>query len=90
MVLTYGQSSLFDSNGLLVSIIASLVSIELYSYFENKEKLQLKMPAGVPPAVGRSFSKLFPTVFTMLIMIGLQAPFIIMTAIAKTGNGVGD
>lgn len=90
MILTYGAPSLFDSNGLLVSIIASLLSIELYTFFENKEKLQLKMPAGVPPAVGRSFSKLFPTIFTMLIMIGLQAPFIIITSIAKTGNGVGD
>ncbi len=89
MILTYGDTSLFDSNGLLVSILASLLSVELYTYFERNEKLQLKMPAGVPPAVGRSFSKLFPTIFTLLIMIGLQAPFLLMTGLT-TGFGMGD
>ncbi|MBD5423069.1 MAG: PTS sugar transporter subunit IIC [Mycoplasma sp.] len=89
MVLTYGNMNLFGTNGLLVSIIASFISIELFTYFEKNEKLQLKMPAGVPPAVGRAFSKLFPTIFTMLIMVGLQAPFIIIASLT-TGFGAGD
>lgn len=89
MILTYGNTRLFDSNGLLVSIISSLISIELYTYFESKEKLQIKMPAGIPPAVGRSFSKLFPTIFTLVIMIAIQAPFLIVTGLT-TGFGNGD
>lgn len=89
MILSYGNPSLFDAKGLLLSIISSLISIELYTYFENKEKLQLKMPAGIPPAVGRSFSKLFPTIFTLLIMVGIQAPFLIVTGLT-TGFGHGD
>lgn len=89
MILSYGNKDLFDAKGLLLSILCSLITIELYTYFENKEKLQLKMPAGIPPAVGRSFSKLFPTIFTLLIMIAIQAPFVITYALA-TGSGVGD
>lgn len=89
MIITYGTTELFGSDGLLIAIIASIISIELYSYFENNEKLQLKMPAGVPPAVARSFSKLFPTIFTMLIMIAINAPFIIIGFIG-TGFAAGD
>lgn len=89
MILSYGQISLFNSGGLLLSIISSIVSIELYAIFEKNEKLQLKMPIGVPPAVGRSFSKLFPTMFTLLIMVAFQAPFIIIHFIG-TGFGPGD
>lgn len=89
MILTYGNLDLFGTNGLLVSIFASIVSIELFTFFEKNEKLQLKMPAGVPPAVGRAFSKLFPTIFTTLIIIGLQTPFIITTSLT-TGFGAGD
>ncbi len=89
MILTYGQTSLFGTTGMLVAIISSLLSVELFAAFEKNKKLELKMPAGVPLAVSRSFSKLFPTVFTLLIMIGLQAPFIIFSALI-TLNGVGD
>lgn len=89
MIITYGSTDLFGSDGLLIAIIASIISIELYSYFEKNEKLQLKMPQGVPPAVARSFSKLFPTIFTMLIMIGINAPFVIIGSLG-TGFGAGD
>lgn len=89
MILSYGSADLFGTQGMLVAIVASLLSVELFAVFENNKKLELKMPAGVPPAVARSFSKLLPTVFTLLIMIGLQAPFIITLGVA-TANGVGD
>ena len=89
MILSYGSNSLFGADGMLVSIIASLLSVELFTLFEKNKKLEIKMPAGVPPAVSRSFSKLFPTVFTLLCMVGLQAPFILAWGIG-TANGVGD
>ena len=88
MIFTYGDVNFFGSKGLLVAILTSIISVELFSYFEKNERLQVKMPAGVPPAVGRSFSKLFPTIFTLLILIGLQAPFLITTALT-TGFGAG-
>lgn len=89
MILSYGDVSLFGTSGILVAIITSLLAIELYSIFEKNKKLELKMPAGVPPAISRSFAKLFPTIFTTLVMIAIQAPFIIFYAIG-TGNAIGD
>ena len=67
MIFSYGAGDLFGTQGMLVAIISSLLSMELYSVFENNKKLELHLPAGVPPAVARSFSKLFPTIFTLLI-----------------------
>lgn len=77
MIFSYGSGSMFGTGGMLVAIVSSLLSMELYSVFENNKKLELTLPAGVPPAVARSFSKLFPTIFTLLIFIGIQAPFLI-------------
>jgi PTS system cellobiose-specific IIC component len=77
MIFSYGSGALFGTQGMLVAIVSSLLSMELYSVFENNKKLELTLPAGVPPAVARSFSKLFPTIFTLLIFIAIQAPFII-------------
>ncbi|MGL4343494.1 MAG: PTS sugar transporter subunit IIC [Metamycoplasmataceae bacterium] len=89
MILTYGDVNLFGTGGMLVSILAALMSVELYSVFEKNKKLEIHLPAGVPPAVGRSFSKLFPTIFTLVIMIGIQAPFIITRALG-TNLPIGD
>lgn len=93
MILIYSEKSLMAANGMLVAIFAALVGMELYSIFERTEKFEIKMPAGVPPAVARAFSKLVPACFTLLLMVGLQAPFIIFEAIsygqASFGFGFG-
>lgn len=89
MILSYGDVNLFGSQGILVAIIASFLGVELFSIFEKNKKLELKMPAGVPPAVGRAFSKLFPTIFTGLCMIAIQVPFILVRALG-TNLPVGD
>ncbi|MGL5205348.1 MAG: PTS sugar transporter subunit IIC [Metamycoplasmataceae bacterium] len=89
MIFSYGQADLFGTAGMLVAIISAMLSMELYSNFENNKKLELQLPAGVPPAVARSFSKLFPTIFTLLIFIALQAPFMIFRQVF-TQLGVGD
>ena len=85
MILTYGDITFFGSKGLLVAILASITSIEIFTFFEKSKRLEIKMPAGVPPAVGRGFSKLFPTIFTLLIFVGFQAPFLIITLLTTTG-----
>lgn len=89
LILTYGDANLFGANGMLVAILSSLVSMELYTKFEKTKKLELKMPTGVPPAVARSFSKLFPAIFTLLIMLGIQAPFVVLNALLTSAT-VGD
>ncbi len=89
MIFSYGAADLFGTQGMLVAIVSSLLSMELYSVFENNKKLELRLPAGVPPAVARSFSKLFPTIFTLLIFIAIQAPFIIFRHVF-TWLGTGD
>ncbi|MGL5732886.1 MAG: PTS sugar transporter subunit IIC [Metamycoplasmataceae bacterium] len=89
MIFSYGQADLFGTTGMLVAIISSMLSMELYSNFENNKKLELQLPAGVPPAVARSFSKLFPTILTLLIFIAIQAPFMIFRQVF-TQLGVGD
>ena len=89
MILTYGNVNYFGTDGLLLALLTSLASIEIFTFFEKSKRLEIKMPAGVPPAVGRSFSKLFPTIFTLLIFIGFQAPFLIITSFT-TGFGSGD
>lgn len=86
---TYGDITLFGSDGLLIAIITSIIAIEFYAFFEKNEKLQLKMPQGVPPAVGRAFSKLFPSMFTLLIIVGINAPFILFSALG-TGMSPGE
>ena len=88
MIWTYGDINYFGTGGLLLAIMSSMIAIELFTFFEKNAKLQLTMPAGVPPAVGRSFAKLFPTIFTLLIFIGFQAPFLIVAALT-TGFGAG-
>ena len=87
MILTYGDVDFFGSKGLLVSILASITSIEIFTFFEKSKRLEIKMPLGVPPAVGRGFSKLFPTIFTLLIFVGFQAPFLIITSLTTGFEG---
>lgn len=89
LILVYGSAGHFSATGMLVAIFASLLSMELYSKFEASEKLELKMPNGVPPAVARAFSKLLPTIFTLLIMVALQAPFMIFAAIGFANIPIG-
>ncbi|MHB9132282.1 MAG: PTS sugar transporter subunit IIC [Armatimonadota bacterium] len=47
------------SGGLFMAIILGLIVPEVQR-FVKKHRLEIQMPAGVPPAVGRSFSALIP------------------------------
>ena len=60
--------SYLNAGALFVGIILTLVTTELFIRFARMQKLQIKMPAGVPPAVGRSFAALIPSIFTVLLV----------------------
>ncbi|MGG3943687.1 PTS sugar transporter subunit IIC [Peribacillus psychrosaccharolyticus] len=59
------------AQGLFVAIIVGLLVGELFSRLSKSEKLQINMPASVPPAVARSFKVLFPIIIiTIVFAIG--------------------
>lgn len=59
------------AQGLFVAIIIGLLVGELFSRLAKSEKLTIKMPAQVPPAVARSFKVLFPIIIvTVIFTIG--------------------
>lgn len=55
------------AQGLFISIFVALISTEVFTRLLGNERLNIKMPEGVPPAVSRSFSALFPAMITLSI-----------------------
>lgn len=70
-----GTSLPFDATRLLPAMLSSFVFVSLFEWLSKNEKMVLKMPEGVPPAVARSFAKLFPAVITLLIAIAANGLF---------------
>ncbi|RKD75869.1 PTS system cellobiose-specific IIC component [Sinobaca qinghaiensis] len=73
-------TSALGAEGLFVGIITAFVAAELYYFFVKKD-WTIKMPAGVPGAVTRSFSALFPialslTAFLIIRIIFTFTPFV--------------
>ena len=60
----------FNATSLFTAVIVALVSGEIFSRLSKTEKLRIKMPAGVPPAVGKSFAALLPSLLTLIIVVG--------------------
>ncbi|MGL6056763.1 MAG: PTS sugar transporter subunit IIC [Culicoidibacterales bacterium] len=58
--------SSLGSAGLFGSIIASIISVEIYRECK-KRNLMMTMPKGVPAAVAHSFASLVPTFFIVLL-----------------------
>lgn len=56
-----------SSSGLFLALIVALLSTELFTRLSGNQKLIIKMPDGVPPAVSRSFAALFPAMITVSI-----------------------
>lgn len=67
------------SKGIFVAIVVSMITSWIYHLFIGKN-IVIKMPAGVPPAVARSFSTLIPGFVIITLFSVLQ--LILMT----TGN----
>ena len=49
----------FDNSGLFTAIIVSLLVVEIYNFFVQRN-LIITMPEGVPPAIANSFVALIP------------------------------
>ncbi len=64
---TLGGATGMSSNGLFIALIVGLVSAEIFSRLVGNDKLVIKMPEGVPPAVATSFAALLPAMITISI-----------------------
>jgi len=89
----------FDNSGLFTAIIVSLLAVEIYNFFVQRN-LIITMPPGVPPAIANSFVALIPgTVILLLawivrVMLGIDVSYIVpaassyvAAAIAETFHG---
>lgn len=57
-----------DTKGLFLGMFIAIISIELYSWLERQDRLNIKMPETVPSNVSASFSALIPTVLTVSLI----------------------
>ncbi|MFV0558747.1 MAG: PTS sugar transporter subunit IIC [Enterococcus sp.] len=71
-----------DSTGLFIAIIVGIVSTEMFVRLSGNEKLIVKMPDGVPPAVAKAFAALIPSMITISFFALISAIF--------SANGVTD
>lgn len=55
------------AQGLFVAILVGLLVGELMAKLSHCEKLEIKMPEQVPPAVARSFKQLLPIIITTIL-----------------------
>ncbi|RDY25132.1 PTS sugar transporter subunit IIC, partial [Romboutsia weinsteinii] len=60
-------SAYLGTGALFTSILIGLGSAEIFVKLSKIKQLTIKMPDGVPPAVSRSFAKLIPGMFTIVI-----------------------
>lgn len=63
----FGGSTGLNSKGLFVALICGILATELFVRLSNNDKLVVKMPDGVPPAVGKAFEALFPSMITLAL-----------------------
>ncbi|MEK4384087.1 PTS cellobiose transporter subunit IIC [Aeribacillus sp. FSL K6-2848] len=62
------------AQGMFLGILTAFISAELYRFFVNKN-WAIKMPAGVPAAVSRSFSALIPITLTLSVFLFIRIVF---------------
>jgi len=77
-----GGAKGMSAKGLFVALLVSVVSCEMYIRFSSNERLVVKMPEGVPPAVSKSLAILFPA----MVVIG----FFGLVAAVSSRFGVTD
>lgn len=58
-----------------MALIVAVVSTEIFRRLLGNERLVIKMPDGVPPAVSRSFAALFPAMITVSVFALITAFF---------------
>lgn len=62
-----GGANGLNAKGLFLALICGILATELFVRLSENKKLIIKMPDGVPPAVGKSFEALFPSMITLAI-----------------------
>lgn len=67
-------TSSLGAEGMFLGIFTAFISVELYRYFTEKN-WSIKMPAGVPEAVSKSFSSLIPISLTLAIFLLIRIIF---------------
>lgn len=60
-----------NSSGLFLGMFVAILSIELFSWLQRQDKLNIHMPDSVPSNVSASFSALIPTILTITIISAL-------------------
>lgn len=66
-----GWISRFSGVGIFISIVTGIIAVQIYRICVNK-KITIKMPAGVPDGVSRSFASLVPAIFVSFMMIAIN------------------
>ncbi|MFC0233273.1 PTS sugar transporter subunit IIC [Vagococcus entomophilus] len=64
-----------DATGLFIALVIALVSGEIFQRLVGNEKLVIKMPEGVPPAVAKSFAALLPAMITISLFSFITSIF---------------
>lgn len=72
-ILTYGS---LGTQGMFAGILIGLLATEIYMKLANIKQLQINLGDQVPPAVGKSFSALIPTLLTLGIFAVISAVLI--------------
>lgn len=57
-----------NSRGLFIGLIASFVTVSLFAYLMNFEKIKIKLPDSVPGFLATSFNTLIPVAITVFIV----------------------
>lgn len=60
------------ARGLFLAIFVALISSELFTRLSKSDKLVIKMPEGVPPAVSKSFASMLPSFIVIGLFAGLK------------------
>lgn len=75
-VLTQAVTS---SSGLFLALIASLTSVTLICKINKYEKIKIKMPDSVPPAIAKSFNTLVPAFIVLTIFAIIEFLTVLVT-----------
>lgn len=67
-------TSVFNASGIFTSLITTLISLKIYSYFINKN-YTIKLPDAIPENVTKSFTSLIPMFFVMMIFLVIRYIF---------------
>lgn len=87
------STSTFDASGMFTAIVVAIVVTMIYSFFV-KNKIVIKLPDGVPPAVMNSFVCLIPGLVAVLvvwfvrIVCGIDINTLISSLLAPLVSGI--